>query len=377
MRRFFFITLTAIWVPFLIHAQAEISISNTTKINRTDEVVSVPWNEIVSAWKQIDTAHFIVLNPSTGIQIPYQLEYLGKPQIQNLLLQVTVKGNTWLSLVVTVGTPQKIMPKTYCRYVQERKDDFAWENDKIAFRAYGKALENTDENAFGMDVWVKRTSELILNKRYRLNDYHNDHGDGLDYYHVGLTLGAADIAPFINDSIWYSKNYRQWKILDNGPLRSTFQLVYDSWEVTGTKVSVVKMISIDAGEQLHKISATYSFENLPKIPVAVGIVKRTAPGVEYFNEQKGVTGYWEPTDIKDGTTGVGAVFTEPLKDIQITKGQILSVLEAVSGKPVSYYRGAAWDKAGIITSAAKWFDYLENFRNKIDHPLKIVVRKKM
>lgn len=377
MRHFFISTVTAILFPFLLQAQATITISNTTKITRTDEVVSIPWNEIISAYKQIDTAHFVVINPSTGIQIPYQLEYLGKPQIQNLLLQVSLNANAQLMLVITLGTPRKISPKTYCRYVQERKDDFAWENDKIAFRAYGKALENTDENAFGMDVWVKRTNELVVNKRYRLNDYHNDHGDGLDYYHVGLTLGAADIAPFMNDSIWYSKNYRRWKILDNGPLRSTFQLDYDPWEVADTKVSVVKLVSIDAGEQLHKVSATYSFNKLPEMPVAVGIVKRDAPGVEYFDEQKAVTGYWEPTDAKDGTTGVGAVFAEPVKNVQITKGQILSVLEAVSGKPVCYYRGAAWDKAGVITSAATWFDYLKNFRYKIDHPLKIVVRKKM
>ena len=35
-------------------------------------------------------------------------------------------------------------------YVPERKDDFAWENDKIAFRAYGKALRKTK----GQCLWL-------------------------------------------------------------------------------------------------------------------------------------------------------------------------------------------------------------------------------
>ena len=29
---------------------------------------------------------------------------------------------------------------TYARFVPEREDDFAWENDLVAFRAYGPAM---------------------------------------------------------------------------------------------------------------------------------------------------------------------------------------------------------------------------------------------
>lgn len=372
MKSILFFTL----FPFLVNAQAEITISNPSKLVRTDEVVSIPWVEVVSAFKDIDTAHFMVVNGASGNKVPYQLEYQGNAQVQNLLLQVSVPGSSRLVLQIKKGTPLKVIPKTYCRFIQERKDDFAWENDKIAFRAYGKALENTDENAFGMDVWVKRTKELVLNKRYQLNDYHNDHGDGLDYYHVGFSLGAADIAPYTDDSIWYSKNYRRWKIFDNGPLRSTFQLGYDSWQVGSTKVSVVKTISIDAGSQLHKVTATYVFKGLPKLPVAVGIVKRTQPGVEYLDEQRGMMGYWEPTDSKDGTTGVGCLFSKPVKDVKIMQGQMLSIVEAASGEPVVYYRGAAWDKAGEIRTADSWFSYLKQYQEKISQPLIIVVHKK-
>ena len=95
------------------------------------------------------------------------MEYCGKSTIQNLLFQISVESNATLVLHIKKGKPIKISAKTYCRYVPEREDDFAWENDKIAFRAYGKALEKTNGNAYGMDVWVKSTDRLVINERYK------------------------------------------------------------------------------------------------------------------------------------------------------------------------------------------------------------------
>ncbi len=371
----FFLLIGLLGLPILADCQAVITISNPTDFKRVEEVVSVPWEKVLSVYPDIDTSHLIVVNPITKRQAPYQLEHLGGAKIRNILIQVSVLANGKLILEIRKGQPLTFPVKTYCRYVPERKDDFAWENDKIAFRSYGKALENTDENAYGMDVWVKRTDKMVLDKRYQSGGYHNDHGDGLDYYHVGFSLGAGDIAPFTEDSIWYSKNYRRWKILDNGPLRSTFQLEYDSWDVDTTKVSVIKTMSIDAGSQLHKVEALYSFSGRPSIPVVVGISKRQEAGIELFDEQNGCMGYWEPKDAKNGTTGVGCIFAGSLQNVLIEKGQLLSVTQALPGKAVIYYRGAAWDKAGAVTSAKDWFDYLKQYRQKITHPLQLDVRK--
>ena len=47
------------------------------------------------------------------------------------------------------------------------KDDFAWENDKIAFRMYGPALEADGEVSSGIDVWSKSTPRLVINDWYQ------------------------------------------------------------------------------------------------------------------------------------------------------------------------------------------------------------------
>ena len=372
-----YILLLTFILPFTSTGQTKVSITiqNNSAVDQTETVVSIKWKDILSSYPQIDTANFIVINPSTKKQIPFQLEHKGSAAIQNLLLQVNIKAKSTLNLSIQKGKPETFAAKTYARYVPERKDDFAWENDKIAFRAYGKALEKTEGDAYGFDVWVKRTDKLVLNDRYKRDDYHIDHGDGLDYYHVGFTLGAGNMAPFIKDTIRYSGNYHQWKVLDNGPLRSTFQLKYDEWNAGGIKMSVVKTISLDAGSHLNRIENVYTFNDDKPIPVVVGIIKREKAGVISLNEQQGIMGYWEPTFEKDGTTAIGSILTTPTTAMWSTKEQILAQTTVKNNEPIVYYTGAAWDKAGKITTAKQWFDYLNTFHQKINNPLIILVKK--
>lgn len=362
--------------PLVLLAQAKVTVSiqNNSALERKASVVAIPWKTVVSQYPQIDTTNFMVINSVTKKQIPFQLEHHGHADIQNLLVQVDVKAKSTLTLSIQKGKPETFAAKTYARYVPERKDDFAWENDKIAFRTYGKALENTKEDAFGFDVWVKRTDRLIINERYKRNEYHVDHGDGMDYYHVGFSLGAGNMAPYVKDSIYYSANYRQWKVLDNGPLRSTFQLTYGTWNAGGTNVKATKTISLDAGSQLNRIENVYSFDGDKPLPVVVGIIKRPENGTISLNEQQGIMGYWEPTHGQDGTTGVGAILTTPVTNMWVDKEQILAKTEVRNNTPIVYYTGAAWDKAAKITDAKQWQDYLNNFYQLINEPLIISVK---
>jgi hypothetical protein len=274
------------------------------------------------------------------------------------------------------GKPAVVKARTYARYVPERKDDFAWENDRVAFRMYGAALENFPaENAHGIDVWTKRTSELVLNRWYQTNDYHRDNGQGLDYYHVGMTLGGGDIAPYFNDSLYFPKNYRTWKVLDSGPLRCTFQLGYDPWQVGKTTVSMVKTISLDAGSQLNKMSVQYKLQQGDILPVAMGIVRRLQPGTVLLDEKSGIVGYWEPEHGQDGITGLGMIVPVKKGHMQLTGEHLLATATINVQQPFVYYFGAAWNKAGLYTNAAGWFAYLQSFAEKMASPLEVNINQ--
>lgn len=363
-------------LPMLLFAQtkATISIQNNSDLDQKETLVALKWETILSHYPQIDTTGFVIINAKTKKQVPFQLEHIGIKTIQHLLVQVDVKAKSTLSLLIQKGKPETFNTKTYARFVPERKDDFAWENDLIAFRTYGKAIEKTKEDAYGIDVWVKRTDKMIINERYKLGNYHIDQGNGMDYYHVGFSLGAGNMAPYINDTIRHSGNYQQWKVLDNGPLRSTFQLFYDTWDAGGIKVKATKTISLDAGSQLNRIENVYSFEGNKPLPVVVGIIKRSETGIISLNEQQGIMAYWEPIHGKDGTTGVGSILTTPVNNMEVGNKQMLAKTTVNNNEPIIYYTGAAWDKAGKLTNSKQWLNYLDTFYLQIKEPLIITIK---
>jgi len=351
-------------------SKASFTITNPSSLERKEEVIAIAWNTVLAKYPAIDTTQLKIVNTSSKKELPWQLEYRGEKSAQNLLVQLDIPANGKVVIALQKGKPSPPITKTYGRYVPERKDDFAWENDKIAFRMYGKALEATPkEMAYGIDVWVKSTDRMVLNERYKRGKYHDDQGDGMDYYHVGYTLGAGNVMPCINDSVYYSKNYVRWKMLDNGPLRTTFQLEYEEWDVKGMKVKAIKTVSLDAGSQLSRMEARYSYDKAEPLPLVVGIIKRKDQGKLLLDEQQGIMGYWEPEIAKDGITGVGTMLFTPATKMKVTNEQLLMHTLSNTQKSLTYYTGAAWNKAGVYTKADDWFAYLQRFKEKISQPL--------
>ena len=351
--------------------QKTILIKNPTAVHRA-EVASVPYTEFKQAHASQGSFRLV---DDQGKIYAYQLEKAGADSVQNLLIWADVPANGELKLHVEAADTNGVDAKTYARYIPERFDDFAWENDKIAFRMYGKALEGRPDDAQGLDIWAKRTDQLVIDQWYKTGDYHKDHGQGLDYYSVGMTLGAGDIAPVVDGKIVYSKHYRGHEVLDNGPLRSTFRLTYEPWEVNGKNVSVTKTITLDAGSQLNKVEAVYHYEGTEKLPVAAGIVLRKEDGgkiMKLANQQ--IIGYWEPQHGQDGTLGIAIIGKSPITGITEIAGQLLAQFEALADQPLVYYNGGAWNKAGEITSADAWEKYLLRYQERIQHPLEVSIK---
>ncbi|MES2873156.1 MAG: DUF4861 family protein [Bacteroidota bacterium] len=350
---------------------AKIQISNSSSLVRDHEIVEVKFSDLVLKVKQLP---FRIIETGNQQEVPYQLEYRGSNKPVNLLIAIkNLQPYQVLNLEIVAGNASKPTAKTFARYVPERKDDFAWENDLVAFRMYGKALETASDNATGTDIWSKRTDKLVLDAWYKKNDYHTDHGEGMDYYQVGITLGAGDIAPYYNDSIILSKNYHHFKILDNGPLRSTFQLGYDPWKVGNMEISATKTISLDAGSQLNRIEVNYTIKGDSRSDVVAGIVKRPQDSPVLLDEKNGIIGYWEPEVKNKGIMGIGLITQKP-KELKIANGHLLSQMTIKNNTPLVYYNGGAWNRAGKITTADEWFDYLRNYKLKLNKPLTVKVR---
>ncbi|MNY36198.1 hypothetical protein D3C86_1706720 [compost metagenome] len=78
--------------------------------------------------------------------------------------------------------------------------------------------------------------------------------------------------------------------------------------------------------------------------------------------------------VLDGPTGTGSIVSTPVNNIMVNNimvnnMQILAKTEVKNNIPIVYYTGAAWDKAGKITNAKQWQNYLNNFYQQIKEPL--------
>lgn len=354
-------------------AQHSIQITNPTDELRT-EIISIPFNSFAKHFT-VDTVFQIVAKNSNQVYV-HQLEKLGGSIVKNVLVQVKVDPKSTIQLLVNKEKAPVAKAKTYARYVPERFDDFAWENDVVAFRMYGKALEGRSDDAQGMDYWAKRTNDLVINKWYKENDYHKDHGQGLDYYSVGQTLGAGDLALYYGNKVNFTKHYRQHEVLDNGPIRTTFRLTFEPQDFEGKTVFLTKTISIDAGQQFSRIAINLNNQHSKTTPVVVGIAKRKESNPEFeFDSSDKTLWYWEPDINNSGQTGIALFIPKgKVQFIPNDSKQYLLKTEIKNGKPFVYYNGAAWNKAGVITSADKWEDHVDDFAESIKKPLKVKLK---
>src|SRR5215210_2851168 len=168
--------------------------------------------------------------------------------------------------------------RAYGRFNRERRDDFAWENDRVAHRMYGAALETWAQEPLtssGLDVWVKRTRRLVINDWYMVDDYHRDTGEGADLYSVGRTRGCGGSGLWLDGKLYAPGNFRNSRVLANGPLRVMFELMYEPYAAGAAMVREKRMIILDAGHHLNRIEVSYE-DAPPGAALAAGI--RVNPG---------------------------------------------------------------------------------------------------
>ena len=132
-------------------------VSNPLDMERSGEMVEVSMDEIARRLQLADTAQIVVLD-AEGTEVPYQITYDDK-----VIFPATVAAGGKASYIIQEGTPQPVEVKTCGRQYPERLDDMAWENDLVAFRAYGPALQQTGAtgNIIYRNGYLTRRSRCI------------------------------------------------------------------------------------------------------------------------------------------------------------------------------------------------------------------------
>ena len=274
---------------------------------------------------------------------------------------------------------------TFARFVPERLDDFAWENDRIAFRMYGPALQKQDgdKTGSGVDVWCKHVRQPVINSMYarqttypksdKRSNYHNFDGNAADNYRAGPNRGCGGAAIWADGKLRPSRCYQSWKLITSGPIRSEFELTYAAWDVNGQPVSEVKRVSLDRGSNLNRFESRYDTGNRP-VTAAAGLVIHSAESV--LAHQDRWFSLWEKFTEGDGPghIPVGLVWPAATRgQFKEAEGHALVLAELKAGEPFVYYAGAGWDRNGDFTNHEQWEAYVKRFAERLDQPLQITV----
>ncbi len=342
----------------------------------------------------ISTDEEFVIENTAGQEIGYQKTYDGK-----LLLYISLHPNAKASYTVSKGKPAEAKSFVFGKMYTSRKDDITWENDLGIYRVYGPALQNTGEQSFGIDVWVKNTPDLVVEDRYQkdydgnlLEDslrkagqkvalreidqrtsFHLDHGNGMDAYGVGPSLGCGAPALLKNDQLVFPYCYQTYQIHDNGPLRFTVELTYAP---NADGITEHRIISLDRGSHFNRMKVWYDGIEKPMTLVS-GIVLHSD---DHLILGKDYVLYADPTDnpnLHQSQIYVAVLYPEGVSETKMLKGEQnhgLGIVSKYQGAPYTYYFGAAWSLYDV-RSQAQWQMIADEFLSNLKQPLTYHITK--
>ena len=371
--------------PIVASAQTELTVTavNTLKLARQSETIELTTRDLAPlAEKDLTKLH---VRDSSGKEVLAQsvdtdYDELHKPDM--LIFQADFKPGETKRFTIVAGAKREYTKddfRAYGRFVRERFDDFAWENDRIAHRTYGEALifwKGEPLTSSAIDIWSKRTSKMVINDWYMVDNYHSDHGEGADVYSAGPTRGCGGSGIWANGKLLVPTNFTSSRVLANGPIRVMFELVYHPFFANNVRVSQVLRVSLDGGSQLNHFETFYRSESSDQaLAVAIGL-KKVKDAQKDFNAEHGRLTTWEPMDKNLGMQGL-AIVVNPRDVDLVTEDELnhLVVLRPTRNTmPVSYWAGFAWDRAGKITSAREWNKYVDEFSETRRAPIEISVK---
>ncbi|WEF30811.1 DUF4861 domain-containing protein [Pseudoduganella chitinolytica] len=391
--------VASLLLPAAHAASLRVTLSHDLATARPSETVTIPWLEVNKAMPGALIQRIAVKDPA-GKAVPYQVTNVAPlakdPQnvgaaYGELIFQHSFKAGEQ-SVTYTVETIDGVAPvfpvQAYARYVQERLDDFAWENDKLAHRTYGPALMAPAApgsgkevlQTSGLDLWFKRVPYPIVDRWYNKghDHYHHDEGEGMDMYNVGKSRGAGGTGIWDGKTLYTSVNYASWKVLANGPVRAIFELRYDAWDAAGTPVTEVKRFTVDAGHYLDRIDSTFEFKDKATLTAAVGLNKTPTdkgeqPDIDVHRDvTDGVLLQWVKQKTK-GEFGTAIILPGATEFTQDTLNHLV-LAPVKAGQPLRYYAGGAWNRAGEITSAAQWKAYVADAAKRARSPVKVALQ---
>tara|TARA_B100001059_G_scaffold35659_1_gene28715 strand:- start:84327 stop:85493 length:1167 start_codon:yes stop_codon:yes gene_type:complete len=363
--------------PVSIHLTNNLSIERQ---NETVEVLIADLPELLSS--KIDKIG--VYDPSENTFLTTQLIDIDQDgKMDQLIFQPQLAPSSEKTFHLK-EQPDKPEAVEYCfsRIVPTRIDDYTWENDKVAFRTYGPRAQALVEEgkeggiiSSGIDCWLKKVSYPVINKWYKASEedgisYHEDHGEGLDNYHVGISRGAGGLAiKGAEDQYFVSKNFTTHKTLASGPLRTLFQFDYADWQGPQGMIKEQKTISLDYGNNLMKIEV--SIQGTDHVAAGISLQENNGTILDKNNILIFKQNHFETTLSNVILTPQKYFKTQHLYNPQIKDQNHVFLDLKILNQSLVYYVGFYWSESKQFADHQAWEKHLDDLAIKIENPIQL------
>jgi hypothetical protein len=355
-------------------------VTNPIDVYRPAETISVPWSKLEV---EPNDSSVRVWDMRLGKALAFQDDGKG-----NIIFSTPLKPfeKRLFAILKDAKLPQADMSIVcWAKHVPERKDDFAWENDKFGARTYGQMLMEAPPKgekliSSGIDIFNKCVSYPTFPKwLYGKGEgsYHKNHGEGMDVYMLGKARGVGGIGQYKDGKWSHSINWKDSKVIMVGPVRAEFEIVYDSWGNMGKET---RHVTIDRGQNFAKYTATFS-SPLQDVFVGPGLDindKRTHDGDMKFSLKRGFISNFEPVAKPEDGQIATAIILDPLsKTSKISTDELdcIYLLSTLSNEgSITYWAGSSWSLAGDYTTPQEWHNAVEDFTKALNNPVKITVK---
>lgn len=350
--------------------EVKLIVTNNSELTRTCETVEIPFKSLQKVCKDLTAENVVVTNFDK--EIPSQV-YTSTDGTDYLLFQVALNSGSCTEFTVKAGERNEYPVRAYSRYVPERADDYAWENDLIAGRIYGPAL--SAPRTIGCDIWLKCTDRIVMDEWFKKMDYHHNHGEGLDCYMVGKTLGGGAMVPANGGKIWTGDNYVTQEHFCDGPVRTSARFTHATIDADGTPVTITREMTLDAGSRFVKWTTVFDAP-VDELPVALGAVMHEViareDGANYvsFTEKASDS----KTPEIDGNVSIGLVLSP---DVTVTEvgtldGHAVVLATVPAGEAVVSWIGSGWSLGGVESPEA-WAAAVKDFAYAVANPLEVKI----
>jgi len=151
-------------------AQLTVTAVNKLQIARANQTIELTAEQLAPLGaRELNTVH---VKDSGGNEIICQAvdtDFDALHRADIVIFQADFAPGESKTFTVSTGAKQEFTMeqfKAFGRFVRERFDDFAWENDRIAHRMYGKGLETWEGEPLSsstIDIWSKSTPRMVIN----------------------------------------------------------------------------------------------------------------------------------------------------------------------------------------------------------------------